>query len=230
MPKLIEFFDQMPMRDDWRTQYIRYRLGRLKHQYWLWNRKRQTGVVIDEYDHFVLRNCQPGHTVFFASAGYYLRDIWPDITVVEQWPVVKTFYPDAIICYDRKELPEHLPEPADNFAVINNRGDHWVNIDGLTQHVKNYTLSMRSGCRFFYSFRDTQIHVNRLTTDLQQHFMSWALSLEQTCNLKLVWSSVQFPAQHPDINLNYPCAENPDTTNGNLKFAFVYKGTPWQIT
>ena len=228
MPKLLEFFDDLPMKNDWRTQYIRYRLGRLKHQYWLWNRKRKDQPLVDEYDYFILKNCQPGHTVFFGSAGYYLKDIWNSITVVEQWPVVKTFYPDTIICSDRSQLPQHIM-PADNFAVVNNRADHWVNIDGLTQHVTNYTKVMNPGCRFFYSFRDTQMHVNRLTVDLEKHFYNWALELEKICDLKLVWHSLEFPEQHRDQNSQFPMKENPDTTNGNLKFIFTYKGDPWTI-
>jgi hypothetical protein len=177
MTKIIEFFDQATIKSDWKTQYIRYRLGRLKHQYWLWNRKNKSDAVIDEYDHFILKNCQPGKTVFFASAGYYLKDIYPEIESVEMHTVVKTFYNDVYICPDRKDLANTLPFKCDNFAVVNNRADHWVTVDGLTDHLKNYCSVMNSGCRFFYSFRDTQIHVNRLTTDMHTHFLDWAKSL-----------------------------------------------------
>lgn len=216
------------MRTDWFTQYFRYRAGRLKHQYWLWNRKRSSQAIIDDYDYKIVRNCQPGNTVWFASAGYYIQDIWPEVHVVEMHPVVKTFYPNAIICNHRSRLPEVLNVRADNFAVVNNRGDHWVTVDGLTQHLKHYTAIMNPGCRVFYSFRDTQIHVNRLTTSLHTHFLSWAQSLEHI-GLSLVWHDIQFPQQQPDHNGWYPCRENPDTTNGNLKFWFVYQGQPWEI-
>lgn len=214
------------MRQDWRTQYFRYRAGRLKHQYWLMNRKRDH-AVIDSYDHKIIQNCQPGHSVFFASAGYYIRDIYPDVTVIEMHPVIKTFYPDAIICTDRSSLST-LDIRADNFAVVNNRADHWVTIEGLRQHLYNYTRIMNPGCRVFYSFRDTQIHVNRLTTDLRQHFLSWATDLADL-GLQLVWHDIQFPARLPDHNGWHDLAENPDTTNGNLKFWFVYRGDSWEV-
>lgn len=220
MTKLIEQFDQSLMRQDWRTNYLRYRFGRLKHQYWLWNRKR-SHAWIDTYDQAIITNCQPGNTVFFGSAGYYLRDIYPEIYVVEQHEVVSTFYPEAYVC-ERNQLAT-LPFRADNFAVVNNRADHWVDLEQLTEYIKQYTQVFNPSCRFFYSFRDTQMHVNRLTTDLVRHFTSWAHSLYDI-GLTLVWSDLQFPAKAPgDQN------ENPDTTNGNIKFWFVYSGTPWKV-
>ena len=227
--KIIEFFDQAEMRDDWRHQYRRYRMGRVKHQYWLWNRKRSDSVFVDEYDYFILKNCQPGHTVWFGHAGYYLKDIWPEITVVEQLPIVKTFYPEAIICRDRNKLPDVLPDLADNFAVVNNRGDYWVSLDGMTEYATSYTKVMRPGCRFFYSFRDTQIvGFNRLKVDMEKYFLDWALNL-QKLGFDLVWYDINFARKMPDHNGYYDMLENPDTTNGNLKYAFVYHGKPWDI-
>jgi len=227
MKKLVEFFDQATEKDDWKTQYIRYRIGRLKHQYWLWNRKNPNRALIDQYDHAVMKNCQPGKTVFFASAGYYIRDIFPDVEVVEMHPVVKTFYPDVYICTERSELSTILPFRVDNFAVINNRSEMWCTVDGLTDHLGNYVKTMNPGCRLFYSFRDTQMHVNRLTTDQESHFLNWAQSLHTSLGLHLVWHSVDFSKKIPDQNGYYDQLENPDTTNGNLKFWFVYKGDPW---
>ena len=228
MTRLIEFFDQATIKSDWRTRYIRYRIGRLKHQYWLINRKNPAEAVVDTYDYQILKNCQPGTTVFFASAGHYLRDIFPAIEVVEMHPVVKTFYPAAHICEQRENLAQ-LPFKADNFAVVNNRGDHWVDVAGLTEHIQHYTQIMNPGCRFFYSFRDTQIVVNRLTTNLTSHFIDWALSLEQQCGLTLAWFDVGFPRKQPDHQGQYDTLEMPDVTNGNLKFWFVYQGEPWSI-
>jgi len=229
MDKIIEFFNQSEMHTDWKTQYIRYRLGRLKHQYWLWNRKRTQDVMVDEYDYFILKNCQPGTTAFFASSGYYLRDIWPDIVAIEMHPVVQSFYPEAHICTDRDQLPEVLPQGADNFAVVNNRGDIWTEIENVTGYVKQYIRAMNPGCRFFYSFRDTQIvGFNRLRVDMEKFFLDWALDLEQF-GLKLVWHDIRFDRKLPDENGYYDMLENPDTTNGNLKYAFVYQGEPWEI-
>lgn len=228
MIKLIESFSDATLKSDWRTQYRRYRAGRLKHQYWLWNRKSNRARV-DEYDYKILKNCQPGHTVFYSSSGYYLKDLWPEITVVEQFPVVKTFYPDVIICEDRKNLKNLLPMNADNFAVVNNRAEMWTDVFGLSDHLANYTKIMNPGCRVFYSFRDTQMYVNRLTVDLHEHFLSWAQSLENTHNLKLCYHTIDFKKKETNSAGEYDVLENPDTTNGNLKFWFVYKGNTWTI-
>lgn len=227
--KIIESFDHATMHNDWRTQYRRYRAGRLKHQYWLWNRKSPDHAMIDEYDHLILRNCQSGNTVFFSSAGYYLKDLFPEIIVVEQFPIVKSFYPDVVICQDRSQLPELLDMRIDNFAMVNNRAEMWTTVDGLTEHLSNYVKIMNPGCRVFYSFRDTQMWVNRLTTDLEKYFKDWAKSLEMLLGLKLVWQSVDFSKKIPQANGTYDVLENPDTTNGNLKFWFVYQGDPWTV-
>ena len=230
MPKIIEFFEQSSIKTDWKTQYIRYRLGRLKHQYWLWNRKKQDHALIDEYDYKIINNCQQGQTVFFASSGYYLKDIYENIDVIEMHPIVKTFYPDTYICEDRSQLKEVYPHLVDNFAVVNNRGDIWTELENIAEYCKQYTQIMRAGCRFFYSFRDTQVvGFNRLTLDIEKYVLDWAKDLERTHDLKLVWHDINFKKKLPDINGYYDQLENPDTTNGNLKFWFVYKGDAWEI-
>lgn len=226
MQKIIECFDHATLLDDWRTQYRRYRTGRLKHQYWLENRKSNTALV-DEYDYQILKNCQPGHTVFFSSAGYYLKDIWPEITVVELYPIVQTFYPNSVYIDHRSKLAEQVA-PIDNFACVNNRSEMWCTVDGLTEHFKHYTKAFRTGCRVFYSFRDTQMWVNRLTVDLEDHFLSWAHGLAKL-DLRLVWHSIELPRKFPDQNGSYNCLENPDTTNGNLKFWFEYQTNKWSV-
>lgn len=214
---------------DWKTLYRRYRIGRLKHQYWLWNRKNKNKFLIDAYDYKILNNCRQGNTVFYSSSGYYLKDIFPEIIVVESHPVVKTFRPDVIIS-SRDQLLNNIPL-ADNFAVVNNRADQWFTPTEMLTNISHYVSAMNSGCRFFYSFRDTQIpKFNRLTIDQEQFWLNWALQLEQSHDLKLVWYDIQFPKKLPDHNGNYNTLENPDSTNGNLKFWFVYKGDPWTIT
>ena len=223
--QLVEKIITADHKTDFKTRYVKYRAGRLKHQYWLWNRKSQNKVV-DEYDARILKNCQAGKTAFFASAGYYLKDIWPNIDSIEMHAVVSEFYSDIIFTESRQQLPQVVPYHYDNFAVVNNRGDHWVDVHGMTDHIRNYATVMNSGCRFFYSFRDTQIHVNRLTIDLEGHYLDWAHSL-QNIGFDLVWHSINFKRKGPDQHGYYDQLENPDTVNGNLKFWFVYKGQPW---
>jgi len=225
--RLVEQLHSTDHLTDFRTRYIKYRAGRLKHQYWLWNRKREMKIV-DWYDAMILRNCQPGTTAFFASSGYYLRDIWPGIDSLEMHTVVKEFYPDVILIDNRKNLVSHISHMYDNFAVVNNRGDHWVNVDGLTQHLLSYCQALNPGARLFYSFRDTQIHYHRLRVDAEQYFLSWARSLVLH-DLHLAWHDINFRKKYKDAQGHYDAWENPDTTNGNLKFWFVYKGKPWSI-
>lgn len=225
--KLVEQIYPDEHRTDFKTQYIKYRAGRLKHQYWLWNRKR-INKVIDEYDALILKNCKPGATAFFCSAGYYLKDIWPEIDSLEMHPVVKSFCRDVVVVSDRKYLSEAVTRRYDNFAVVNNRGDHWVSVAGLKQHLVNYTSVMNPGARLFYSFRDTQIHYNRLTVDSVEYFTTWAQSL-QDIGLTLVWYDVAFKKKVKDGAGNYSAMENPDTVNGNIKFWFVYQGHPWTL-
>jgi len=213
----IDHLYNLPIDTSWRTQYLRYRMGRLKHRYWLTNRRHPTTVLLDSYDCFILERLQPGPTVVFGSAGYYLEDVIKDLYIVEMHPVVKTFYPDAIIVDDRADIKNHVPMAA-NFVVINNRLDHWMpTVDALNQNIQHYTDCLQPGGLLFYSFRDTQmLPLNRLTTDMEQYWNTWANSLP---GLKLLWSDIDFERQEPNEGV-YPCRENPDTTNGNLKFIF----------
>lgn len=223
--KLVEQIFQDEHKNDFRTRYIKYRAGRLKHQYWLWNRKR-SNKVIDQYDAKILANCKPGHTAFFCSAGYYLKDIWPEIDSIEMHSIVKEFYQNVILVSNRSELASACKQGYDNFAVVNNRGDHWVDLEGLTQQMLCYTKILNTGARVFYSFRDTQIHYNRLTVNSVELFIEWAKNLT-SIDLQLVWHDVVFKTKTQDGSGNYDAMENPDTVNGNIKFWFVYKGNPW---
>jgi len=225
--KLVEQIYQDEHNNDFRTRYLKYRAGRLKHQYWLWNRKRSC-PVIDEYDAKILKNCKTGSIAFFSSAGYYLKEIWPHIDSIETHSVVKEFYPSVILANTRDELPLVVPNKYDNFAVVNNRGDHWVNLEGLKQQLVLYTQVLNPGARLFYSFRDTQIHYNRLTVNSVEYFTSWAQGLSDI-GLTLVWSDVIFKKKIKDGAGHYDGHENPDTTNGNIKFWFCYKGQSWDI-
>jgi len=223
--RLVEQLYNSDHQQNFRTRYVKYRAGRLKHQYWLWNRKQKIKQV-DSYDTMILRNCKPGTTAFFASSGYYLRDIWPQIDSIEMHSIVKEFYPQAIYVPSRRDLYQNVPTMYDNFAVVNNRGDHWVTVDGLTDHIINYCSVLNPGARLFYSFRDTQIHYHRLAVDAEDFFLSWACSLARY-DLELVWHEIDFRKKVKDGQGNYDALENPDTTNGNIKFWFVYKGKSW---
>jgi hypothetical protein len=192
-------------------------MGRLKHRYWLTNRKRTDEFIIDSYDHFILHKLRTGPTTIFGSAGYYLEDVIEDLHVVEMHPVVKTFYPQAIIVKDRSEIKNRVPKSA-NFIVNNNRLDHWMpTVEDLNCNIQSYVDCLQPNGLLFYSFRDTQmLPLNRLTVDLEKYYTNWANTLP---GLRVVWSDLNFEKQEA-VDGVYPCRENPDTTNGNLKFIF----------
>ena len=151
------------------------------------------------------------------------RFIIPDLTVIEQWPIVKTFYPKAQIINDRSEIAKINGRIFDNFIVINNRGDIWCELSVVENHISKYVKAMKPGCLFFYSFRDTQIvDWNRLTIDHKIYFETFAKYIEKTYSLKLLWKDINFVTKTKDGNGNYDIFENPDTTNGNIKFLFQY--------
>ena len=232
--KLIENFDDYEMVSDQSStdkhNYIRYRMGRLKHDLWLKTRKSKDKVYIDSYDNFIIKNLKQGNTCYFGSAGYYVEDLVENLTVIEQWPVVKTFYSDAIIVNDRNEIGEQFPQYFDNFVIVNNRGDMWTRPDQLANYVSKYVKSMKDGCIFFYSFRDTQIvEWNRLTTNHYEYFLDFAKNLAKTDDLHLLWHDIKFAHKEKDGAGNYDILENPDTTNGNLKFVFQYKKNNYKL-
>ena len=217
MQELIEHFDEYQMVDNDRHNYIRYRLGRIKHYYWLKNRKNKDVKLLDEYDDFIIKNLNPGKTCVFGCAGYYLDEWIKDLTVVEQWPIVKTFYPEAHIIKDRKDLYHNFQCSFDNFIVTNSRSDHWVSLEGLTEHIKNYSQTIKDNGLLFYSFRDTQIiGWNRLKTDQQKFFTNWAKNIYNETGMYCVWEDICFV----DRSNPFAMDENPDTTNGNIKFIF----------
>jgi len=225
----MKYVDNLHVPDlsqSWITQYKRFRMGRLKHQYWLTNRKNSTEFIIDPYDYFILQNLNAGPTTIFGSAGYYLEEVVPDLHVVEMHPVVKTFYPKAIIVSDRKDIKNHVPKSA-NFIVTNNRGDHWMkDVNELNSNIKSYVDCLQPNGLLFYSFRDTQmLPLNRLVVDMEEYYRLWAVSLQEQFGLVLCWSDINFKKQIANKQGIYPSHENPDTTNGNLKFIFCLRGT-----
>lgn len=229
MKKLIEHFDDYPMIDTDRHNYRRYRMGRLKHQIWLYNRKRDT-IVLDTHDKFILDNINQGKTCIFGSAGYYLEDVIPDLTVVEQWPIVKKFYPKVQIIKHRSEIAKNNGAVFDNFVVVNNRGDLLCELEGISEHIDSYTKAMKPGCLFFYSFRDTQVmNWNRLTTNHYKYFYDFGLQIQKEFGLNLIYHDIQFAKKNKDGEGNYDIWENPDTSNGNIKFVFEFKSKKKKI-
>lgn len=224
--KLIEHFSDFDQVSNEQSidkhNYIRYRLGRIRHAYWLKNRKRTDNFVIDEYDWFIINNLRPGKTCYYGSAGYYLDQVIKNLTVIEHRNIVGHFYPKAHIMYDRAEIGKKFPKQFDNFVVINNRNDHWGNgIATLKDHIGNYVKAIAPNGLLFYSFRDTQIPCwNRLTVDHYEYFYNFAKDLEKSFNMNLLWYDIKFAKKEKDYYGRYDMLENPDTSNGNIKFIF----------
>jgi len=220
--KPIEFhLDKSNQKDDFKTKYLQFRVGRIKHQLWLNNRKSKKKCLY-ESDKAVLDQCQDGTTGIFNSAGYYIKDLFPEhkIDVIESNPVVKDFYPNCLHL-TREQLID-LGPIYDNFIVTNARSDHWVTMQGLSDYFAIYCKVMKDGCRFFYSFRDTQmLGFNRLKVDMEKFFLSWAEGLKESHGLDLVRHDINFKKKIQLADGEYDLTENPDTTNGNIKFVFV---------
>ena len=222
--KIIENFVKSDIKEDFKTAYLRYRTKNPKHGLWLMNRKKTKKVVFDD-DARILSKCKQGNVAIYNSCGYYLKDLFPtiDIDVIEIDPLVKKFYYNCHIS-NRQDLKK-IDKKYDNFIVTNFRGDLWTDVAGLEKYFKMYQSVMNKDCYFFYSFRDTQIlGINRLKVDMEKYFHEWAKSLDDKLNLKLLNHTIAFPKkirkQDGSFNLN----ENPDTTNGNIKFLFQFKG------
>lgn len=195
-----------------KTAYLRYRTGKIKHELWLKSRKSLSDVYLTTYDQYILDNLIPGPTAIFGSAGYFLEDCIEDLTVIEQEQIVKEFYPSAVIVNERQEIGKLFPEKFNNFIVTNNRSDLWVDATGLSKHIEQYRKSMKNDCRFFYSLRDTQFTPwNRLKINHYEMFVDLAKKIEKL-GFQCIESSIDFA--NGDGN------ENPDTTNGNIKYLF----------
>lgn len=217
--KPVEYLDKVNYKQDFKTSYVVYRLGRIKHELWLKNRKTETKVLYNE-DSKILDKCKQGKTCILYSAGYYIKDLFPDadIDVIEKHTIVKDFYPQVIIC-QRHEL-DKINKKYDNVIVTNNRNDHWTDLNGLKEYFLEYKKIMSKDCNFFYSLRDTQmLGFNRLKINMKQMFLDWAKSMYEH-GFELLEYDIQFPEKKLKPNGEFNLEENPDTTNGNVKFLF----------
>ena len=111
--------------------------------------------------------------------------------------------------------------------MINNRSDLWTtlypNDEGipcLQSYFIEYKKAMKPGCKFFYSFRDTQIPGwNRLSIDHYEYFYKFAIDCKDI-GLNLQWHDIQFANKIQRDDGSYDIMENPDSTNGNIKLMF----------
>jgi hypothetical protein len=191
--------------------YLKYRTNKIKHELWLRSRK-SNNVYITSYDQHILDHLGPGPTAIFGSAGYYLEDCVDDLTVIEKDSIVKKFYPKAVIVDNREDIGKLFPARFKNFIVTNNRSDMWCDAQGLKAHIEKYRTAMAPDCLFFYSIRDTQFTPwNRLKINHYKMFVDLAKQIE---NIGFECLQTQIDLANGDGN------ENPDTTNGNIRYIF----------
>ena len=124
MKTVNHYHDLTKIKNNDKLDYLKYRTGKIKHELWLKSRKSDS-VYITSYDQCILDNLQTGKTGIFGSAGYYLEDCVEDLTVLEKDPIVKKFYPKAIIVKGREDIGRLYPKYFNNFIVTNNRSDMW---------------------------------------------------------------------------------------------------------
>ena len=211
MKTVKHYKDLTQIKNNDKIDYLKYRTGKIKHELWLKSRKSDS-VYITSYDQCILDNLQEGSTGIFGSAGYFLEDCVEDLTVMEKEPIVKKFYPKAIIVKEREDIGRLYPKHFNNFIVTNNRSDMWCDSKGLIKHIKNYQQAMAPDCLFIYSIRDTQFTPwNRLKINHYKMFVDLAKQIEQ----------IGFKCQQTQIDFaNGDGNENPDTTNGNIRYIF----------
>ncbi len=211
MKTIKQYADLTQIKNNDKIDYLKYRTGKIKHELWLKSRKSNS-VYITSYDQCILDNLAEGQTGIFGSAGYYLEDCVKNLTVIEQKSIVKKFYPKAIIVKDRKDISKFFPKYFNNFIVTNNRSDMWCDAKTMINHIKNYKKAMAPGCIFFYSIRDTQFTPwNRLKVNHYKMFVDLAKQIEQI-GFECMQTQIDFAIG--DGN------ENPDTTNGNIRYIF----------
>lgn len=211
MKTVKHYNDLTKVNNNDKIDYLKYRTGKIKHELWLKSRKSDS-VYITAYDQCILDNLQPGSTGIFGSAGYYLEDCVDNLTVIEKDAIVKKFYPKAVIVKERGEIGKLFPRHFNNFIVTNNRSDMWTDGEGIVNHIKKYKEAMATGCVFFYSIRDTQFTPwNRLKINHYKMFVGLAKQIEQA-GFECIQTQIDFA--NGDGN------ENPDTTNGNIRYIF----------
>ena len=210
--KIVRHYSELENNiQDQKSAYLRYRVGKIKHALWLKTRKSNENYIT-KYDEYILKMIQPGKTGIFGSAGYFLDGCIKDLTVIEREPIVKSFFPRAEIVKHRKEIGTRFPNTFDNFIVTNNRADLWVDANGLCEHLAHYREAMKNDCLFFYSMRDTQLTSwNRFKINHYQVFIDLAKQIERL-GFECLESQIEFA--NGDGN------ENPDTSNGNIKYLF----------
>lgn len=220
MQKLINHYSDATRKDTWRNQYVAFRAEHPKHMYYLANR-RQSEVCLDLYDKYILENLNPGTTMAFDVAGYYLVDVVPNLIVVERMEIAKSWYPSCLVTTDPASLTQFHGK-VNNFIVNNSLMLKWKTLDQWTSWWLHNSVLLAPGAQIFCAFRDNRIMRNRLTVNFRRALAHWLGYMERQ-GFRIIDYSYD-PCNVGDDVTDYRSAtEIADTTNGNVKIHWQYE-------
>lgn len=220
MQKVIRNYIEGGFRESFRNLYTKWKFGKPKHNYYVQGRRSQT-PVLDSYDYYIINNLQPGRTITYDTAGYYLDSVIDDLVVIELNPIVLRWYPKAIINTGPLVLEPYYGT-ADNFIVNNTIKLRWKTFEDYTKFWLAQQVFFKPGTQIFFSFRDIFIFHNRLKYKFSDLLSTWLSSMEQH-GFKLInlTHDIIPITEHMDNLDDMP--EITDMVNGNIKIHWRYK-------
>jgi hypothetical protein len=222
MQKVISCYADGPIIPSFRNQYTMLKFGKPKHRYYLRNRYSNE-IVLDQYDKYLIENCQPGHTIYYDSSGYYMAGVLDNLTVVELKPIVLKWYPEALIDDGSNDSAiQALHGTADNFIINNTIRLRYRTFEYYTNYWRHQTRFFKPGAQVFYSFRDIFIHHNKLKHPFSQVLQNWLTEMD-THGFKLVNCVREIIPITADMTELHIIPEVTDMVNGNVKLHWEYR-------
>lgn len=222
MQKVIGRYSDTTFVENYRNRYTRWKFGKPKHNYYVKNRRSKV-KVFDYYDKYIIDNLGPGNTVAFDTAGYYLDGVVDNLTVIDLDPIVRSWYPQAVIFKEEKDV-EHLYHSADNFIVNNTIRLRWKTFDEHAEFWIQARRFLKPGCQVFFSYRDIFIFHNRLKYNFSKLLADWLPAMEQHGFYVKKYSYDPIPVTKQQTEL-HQVPEIVDMVNGNVKIHWEYRCT-----
>lgn len=220
MQKIIRNYAEGGFRESFRNLYTKWKFGKPKHTYYVKNR-RSNVVVLDQYDQYIIERLQHGNTIVYDAAGYYLADVIPNLTVVELNPIVRTWFPAAIIDTGPTSV-EHLYGSAANFIVNNTIKLRWKTFDEFTSYWEHQTRFFSDTTEIFFSFRDIFVFHNRLKYRFSDLLSRWLTEDMEPRGFQLVQLDHQLVPVDSSVTELERAVEVTDMINGNVKIHWRY--------
>ena len=220
MQKIISRYKDATFIESFRNRYCVWKFGKPKHNYYVQSRQKKV-LILDEYDEYIINNLNPGRTITYDVAGYYLDGAIDNLTVIELNPIVLRWYPSAII--DRGEdSVGHLYNQADNFIINNTIKLRWKTFDEYTAYWEYQSRFFKSGTQIFFSFRDIFIFHNRLKFNFSELLRQWIDHMESK-GFQLIRLQHDLISIDDSLNDITKLPEISDMMNGNVKIHWRYK-------